>query len=134
MATTLQGKIRSWARAHAAVHRSNDIATRENLVHAATLFTRQPLNYDSYCLVRDQLPPKISRLLTASLFARVSAQDPYLQWPAFSFTPGWFLLCTLAGFPLTSIPRSPYAPKTLPPSLSPRCRFLGCSFPGVPTT
>ena len=130
MATTLQGKIRSWARAHAAAHRSNDIATRENLVHAATLFTRQPLNYHSYCLVRDQLPPKISRLLTASLFARVSDHDP-----TYNFLSSWLVFVLYFCWqPLTSIPRSPYAPKTLPPSLSPRCRFLGCSFPGVPMT
>ena len=65
-------QIRQLSRAHAAIHRQ-DVMKRKDFVELAYLLIRaMPLNYDSYCNVRDQLPPKFSRILTASLFARVS--------------------------------------------------------------
>ena len=77
----VRARVRSWARAHAA-SRATDIASRDDLAFAAALLTRQPLNYDMYCLVRDHLPPKISRLMTASLFARVRGEGGGRHWTA----------------------------------------------------
>ena len=68
---SLHSQIRGWTRAQAAVQRSGELSSSSDLLLAATLLTRQPLNYDAYCLVRDQLPAKLSRLLTATLFARL---------------------------------------------------------------
>ena len=63
--------IRALARAHAA-SRVDDVLSVDELAACARLLASvTSLNYDAYCMVRDALPAKASKLLTASLFARV---------------------------------------------------------------
>jgi Ca2+-binding EF-hand superfamily protein len=49
----------------------DDLLTSAELVAAATALGAAALNYEAYCTARDALPPKFSRYLTASLFARL---------------------------------------------------------------
>lgn len=70
-ATATSSAVRALARAHAA-SRTDDVLSARELCAAARLAASVPsLNYDAYCMVRDALPAKASKLLTASLFARV---------------------------------------------------------------
>ena len=65
-----QQQFRSLARAQVC-SRTDDLLSVEELSQASTVLGREPLNYDAYCTARDTLPSKVSRHLTASLFARL---------------------------------------------------------------
>ncbi len=72
MNSSIALQVRRLSRAHATVHRQDVMSAGDLEFVASLLVAHQPLNYDSYCMVRDQLPPRFSRIFTASLFARVS--------------------------------------------------------------
>jgi hypothetical protein len=72
MNSSIALQVRRLSRAHATVHRQDVMNAGDLEFVASLLIAHQPLNYDSYCMVRDQLPPRFSRIFTASLFARVS--------------------------------------------------------------
>jgi serine/threonine-protein phosphatase 2A regulatory subunit B'' len=67
---SVSNQFRSLARAQVCA-RTDDILNAEELTHAAAALGRAPLNYDEYCTARDALSPKVSRHMTASLFARL---------------------------------------------------------------
>ena len=73
--TTLKAAIKSLAKAHAHI-RTDDILTADELVQAALVFGVLPLNYDAYCTVKDAVCPTAQKLLTSTLFAKVS-NDQY---------------------------------------------------------